>query len=218
MVFSRLLILLSAAAFLINGYALEPRNLALIKQDLIRYHDSGEYERDIARIVQQAKAYLQSRLAQQPAHKKLAIVLDIDETALSNYPDMLALDFGGSLKEIENAEGKGTDPVIKPTLELYQMAKAHEVAVFFITARREIYRSGTALNLQQVGYQNWDGLYLLPMDYHQKSVTAYKESVRQKITEQGYDIVLSLSDQNSDLRGRFADKTFKLPDPFYLVQ
>jgi predicted secreted acid phosphatase len=205
-------------ALLGNAYASEPRNLDLVKQDLIRYHDSGEYQKDLARVGQQALAYLKSEVNKAKlSNRRLAIILDIDETALSNYPDMVAMSFGGTSKEIEDAEGKGNDPVIEPTLELYQYAKAHNVAVFFITARREIYRSGTEANLAKAGYTYWDGLYFLPMDYHEKSVTGFKAGIRKKITEQGYDIVLSLSDQKGDLRGGYADKAFKLPAPFYLV-
>jgi predicted secreted acid phosphatase len=202
------------------SHAREPRNLDLIKQELIKYHDSGEYQKDIARVVQQAKAYLQTRLEENKkkgSKQKLAIILDIDETALSNYPDMVVLNFGGTLKQIEEAEGKGEDPAIEPTLELYQFAKAHEVAVFFITARKEIYKEATVANLEKVGYKDYDGLYLLPMDYHEKSVANFKTAIRKKITDQGYDIVLSLSDQKGDLKGGYAEKAFKLPDPYYLV-
>lgn len=213
-----LLILLSILLLCINVHASEPRNLSLIKQDLMHYHDSGEYDRDIAQVTQQAVAYLKYRINQAKQHKKLAIVLDIDETALSNYADMVAMDFGGTEKDIEMAEGEASDPAIKPTLKLYQYAQAHDVAVFFITARKENYRSATEDNLKKAGYTHWDGLYLLPVDYKEKSVATFKTDTRRKITDQGYDIVLSLSDQKADLRGPYADKVFKLPDPFYLVR
>jgi len=200
--------------------AVEPRNLDLVKQSLVRYHDSGEYEKDLARVVQQAEAYLKARIVKNKKHhanQKLALVLDIDETALSNYPDMLKLSFGGTLKEIEEAEGRGEDPALEPTLKLYQFAKANGVAVFFVTARRENYRSGTISNLENVGYKNYDGLYMLPLDYHEKSVTPFKTKMRKQVSEQGYVIVLSVSDQKGDLRGGYAEKAFKLPDPYYLV-
>jgi len=40
---------------------------------------------------------------------------------------------------------------------------------------------------------------------------------RKQITEQGYSIVLNLGDQKGDLRGGYAEKAFKLPNPYYLV-
>jgi predicted secreted acid phosphatase len=201
-----------------SAFAGEPRNLAAAKQEVIRYHDSGEYQKDLARVGQQALDYLKARVNQaKHSNKKLALVLDIDETSLSNYPDMFAMDFGGTATAVEEVEAQGNDPAILPTLELYQYAKAHHVAVFFITARREKYRSATEANLEKAGYKNWDGLYFLPMDYHEKSVTPFKTGIRKKLIEQGYDIVLSVSDQKADLRGGYADKAFKLPDPYYWV-
>lgn len=219
---SGLSVLLLAVSFLTFSvsYAGEPRNLDLVKQDLIHYHDSGEYQKDIARVVQQAKAYLKASIAKNKVKhvpKKLAIILDIDETALSNYADMVKMNFGGTLQQIEEAEGRGLDSPIKATLELYQFAKKQGVAVFFVTARKESYRAATASNLENAGYKDYDGLYLLPLSYHEKSVTSFKVGIRKQLTDQGYEIVLNLSDQKGDLRGGYAKKAFKLPDPYYLV-
>lgn len=200
-------------------YAEEPKNLESAKQELIHYHDSGEYNKDLARVSQQAQAYLKTRIEKnKKANKKLAIVLDIDETALSNYANMVKLNFGGTLAEIDEAAGKGLDPVIEPTLKLYQFAKAHHVAVFFITGRRERYLRATEANLEKAGYKEWDGLYLLPNEDHEKSLATFKTAIRKKLVEQGYDIVLTMGDQKVDLSGGFADKGFKLPGPYYLVK
>jgi predicted secreted acid phosphatase len=199
------------------SYAKEPRNLDLYKQDLIQYHDSGEYLKDQAKVINQAMRYLKSRLQTSKNKKPLAIVLDIDETSLSNYPDMLRMSFGGTVAEINDAEGKGTDPVIQPTLGLYQFAKANRVAVFFVTGRTENYREGTVRNLNDVGFTQWDGLTMKPENYNQKSAAPYKIDARQKIEAQGFDIVMSIGDQQSDLSGGHADRTFKMPNPYYLV-
>ncbi len=202
------------------SYAKEPKNLAVIKTSLIKYHDSGEYQKDQAKVIDQAMQYLKTRLAREKKSrhpKKLAIVLDIDETSLSNYADMLELDFGGKVQEINEAEGAGTDPAIAPTLELFRYAKANHVAVFFVTGRTENYRRATEKNLQNVGYENWDGLFLKPEDYHEKSAAPYKIKTREQIEQQDYTIVLSIGDQQSDLSGGHAEKTFKLPNPYYFI-
>ena len=34
----------------------------------------------------------------------------------------------------------------------------------------------------------------------------------------GYLIILNVGDQESDLTGGFADRTFKLPNPFYFIE
>src|SRR5207249_2675890 len=65
-------------------------NLPEAKRQVRAYLESGGYERDIATIADQAGAYIKSRSAR---GGKLAIVVDIDETALSNLPFLRANDF-----------------------------------------------------------------------------------------------------------------------------
>ncbi len=200
--------------------AKEPKNLDLVKAGLIKYHDSGEYQKDQAKVVNKAMQYLKTRLEKEQHSKnpkKFAIVLDIDETSLSNYPDMFDMSFGGTFKAICDAEGKATDPVIAPTLELYRYAKENNVAIFFITGRTEQYRAATEKNLENVGYKNWSGLSLKSETDKNKSAAPYKINARTLIEKQGYDIVLNMGDQQSDLTGGHADKTFKIPNPYYLI-
>jgi predicted secreted acid phosphatase len=193
-------------------------NLAIVKKQLAAYHDSGEYMQDINTVDNKAVEYLKTRLRHLlPSGKKLAIILDIDETSLSNYADMVRLGFGGTLEEIRQGEDKGIDSAIEPTLKLYRFAKLHHVAVFFLTGRREFERQATINNLRQAGYENWDGLILRSTEYDRSPTAAYKTAMRKKLTEEGYDIILSVGDQNSDLTGGYADKTFKLPNPYYFI-
>jgi predicted secreted acid phosphatase len=198
-------------------YAQEPQNLSAVKNKLIKYHDSGEYLKDIKGVIANAMSYLKERVTHNKKHKKLAIVLDIDETSLSNYKDMKELNFGGTFEEIQLAQDKGTDPVITPTLKLYKYALAHDVAVFFITGRREDERETTAQNLHAAGYSNWNKLVLRDGQYIKTSAETYKIAARKTIVAQGYDIVENIGDQESDLVGGFADKTYKLPNPYYFI-
>ena len=45
----------------------------------------------------------------------------------------------------------------------------------------------------------------------------YKSATRAHIESLGYDIVANFGDQYSDLKGGYADKTFKLPNPNYYL-
>lgn len=195
----------------------EPTNLDFEKLHWVQYHDNGSYERDQTTVAKGATQYLRDRIAQSNPAEKLAIVMDIDETSLSNYPDMLLMRFGGTLREVGTAQAKGTDPVIKPALELYNFAKSHHVAVFFITGRPPILEKATVKNLMDAGYRNWDGLVFKPADYKLRSVIPYKSSMRRDIESRGYKIVLSIGDQVSDLAGGYAEKGFKLPNPYYYL-
>lgn len=193
--------------------AKEPRNLDYIKSDLIKYHDSGEYIHDIDRVMKHALSYLQLRLDQEKNQtKKMAVVLDIDETALSNYPEMIKTSFGNPFIKDE-----GHDPAILPTLQLYQFAKNHHIAVIFLTGRQEAERKTTENNLLEAGYKDWDDLILRNKQFSHLPAAVYKTAMRKRIEQQGYDIILNIGDQKSDLAGGYADKTFKLANPYYYI-
>lgn len=179
------------------------------------YHDSGQYDRDLAAVNASARGYLDARLASWPRKSRLkpAIVLDIDETSLSNYTGLLASGFTtiGNVINPVTASGKA----IAPTLALYQRARSKGVAVFFVTGRPPQLAGITALNLVNEGYdKGWDGLQLKPFD---AGTEAFKASTRAAIEQRGYDIVANVGDQESDLDGGHADRAFKLPNPFYFI-
>lgn len=210
--------LLFALASTSAVYATEPTNLGLLKKELVQYYDSGKYDQDVSQTVTEAMQYLKARIAEKSFdNKKPAIVLDIDETSLSNYPNMAEMGFGGNKKQISQAEMKANDPAIKSTLALYQYAKANQVAVFFITGRHEEARTATVKNLKAAGYTDWNGLTFRSGPYLKATVSDYKSAIRKQITEQGYDIVLNMGDQQSDLNGGYADKSYKLSNPYYFI-
>ena len=198
----------------------EPANLGLHKLEIERYYDSGLYFSDINARIRDAIYYLQFRINQNnrlTTPKKLAIVLDIDETALSNYNDLKHLQFGGTPEEIEAANADGHDTAIPGTLSLFHYAKKNHIAVFFITGRKKFEHKITVENLQNAGYRDWDGLFMEPDDYHKISTVSFKTICRKKIIEMGYDIALDVGDQYSDLKGGYADMVIKLPNPFYYL-
>jgi acid phosphatase len=200
-----------------HSFAKEPINLAAAKQEVMRYHDSGEYEKDIALVIGRAHHYLKTRLAKPSFKGKPAIILDIDETSLSNYSNMIKLDFGGTPEEIRAEEDEGLDPAITPTLKLFQFAKDKQIAVIFITGRFEAERKSTIKNLEKAGYRGWDGLILRSKEYERAKASDYKNAARKQLAQEGYDIILNIGDQKSDLTGENTGRNFKLPNPFYFI-
>lgn len=203
------------------SFAAGNENLSDVKKQLMVYHDSGQYYQNIATVVKEARAYLQFRLTQNQRAKqpqKLALVLDIDETSLSNYQDMVKLNFGGSLAQIKQLETQGKDTAIPSVLSLYQFARANNVAVFFITGRKEYERGITIQNLKQVGYRDWTGIYFEANNDTPRSAATYKAAIRKEIEAAGYDIAVNIGDQHSDLAGGYTDMGFKLPNPYYLIK
>jgi len=58
-------------------------NLFDTQRQIAQYIDSGRYDAEFARVADDARAYLEERAG---AVTRPAIVLDIDETSLSNWP------------------------------------------------------------------------------------------------------------------------------------
>lgn len=199
----------------------EPPNLGQLKTELRHYHDSGRYEREIQTVVNRASHYVARRVQHnlhQTKPQKLAMVLDIDETSLSNYNRMIHKDFSGDRDSIHRHILAAHDPAILPVLNLYQTAVKQGVHVFFVTGR-QISECGQATqrNLRKAGFHDWSGLYCRPESDSHQSVSQFKTSVRKHLTGQGYKIIVNIGDQQSDLRGGYAEKGFKLPNPFYYL-
>tara|TARA_R110000868_G_scaffold266583_1_gene525803 strand:+ start:12928 stop:13698 length:771 start_codon:yes stop_codon:yes gene_type:complete len=210
---------LNLPASLANTPLQSPPNVTGYQQTinaLIYYHDSGQYDRDLTTVYTQATTYLAKHL--HDSKKRPAIVFDIDETTLSDWPMMIKTQFHNEPATMDKWINEASATTIKPALALYRYAQEQHVAVFFITGRAEHLRAATIKNLHKGGYHNWAGLYLRPDgDRQQESVTEYKSHIRQAITQRGYHIVLNVGDQYSDLCGGNAQQTVKLPNPFYYL-
>src|SRR6201985_3726089 len=69
----------------------QPANVGDAKTAALAYHDSGAYDRDLATVASAASRWLEKRARSVP---RPALVLDIDETALSNWEVIKLDDFG----------------------------------------------------------------------------------------------------------------------------
>jgi hypothetical protein len=208
-------------------------------QSLKNYHNSGAYRRDLQTVDSHARSYIRRRVtgiraavarrcarakhSARPARRqacsprKPALVLDIDETSLSNYKYISNSNFTNIVGALALGVANADDPAIGPTLRLFNAARSEGVAVFFITGRPDNIpgvRSQTVKNLHSAGYNHWAGLSLNPGGV---ATVPYKSGERVKIEHKGYRIIANVGDQESDLQGGNADRAFKLPNPFYFI-
>lgn len=214
------LVSILTAFFLSTTSFAEPANLALLKQDIKNYHDSGTYEKELNHVISNAQMYVLKRVKFNEHLKnpqKLAVVLDIDETCLTNYNNMVSREFTWDKKLTHQETLAANAPPIRPMLSFYNSLLKQGVAVFFVTGRATSERFATEKNLKYAGYHDWTGLYLKPKDYKQPSAIPFKSETRANISKRGYTIIASIGDQISDLKGGYADKLFKLPNPYYFI-
>jgi acid phosphatase len=197
-------------------------NLGEVKAQIKHYYNcdgtNGCYEADLEQQAAKAIEFLKQRTAAKKPGEKLAMVLDIDETSLSNYAYYNLTDFGYESVRFDTWVFTADAPPIKPTLQLFNTARKLGVSVFFITGRGDLQRFPTEQNLLRAGYKDWAGLTLrAPSDATRKTID-YKSAARKKITDQGYKLVLNMGDQQSDLAGDpQAEMSVKLPNPFYYI-
>ena len=199
--------ILIAALIAVAGAAGEPKAPAA-PDEIVAYHDSGEWRTDTARQVRRARKVLSRHLDD----RRPAIVLDIDDTSLSNYACLKRVDFDRGAADCTDL------PAIPQTLRLYRYARRHDVKVFFITGRREHAREDTVANLKAKGYKGWKGLRMRPDDQPLSRKDGWKARMRRNIERRGYRIVVNLGDQRSDLDGGHALRRVKLPNPMYVIE
>jgi predicted secreted acid phosphatase len=198
-------------------------SLYLAQQAVDEYIRSGRYEADLARVADSARSWLEerARTAARPA-----IVLDIDETSLSNWPAYRINGWGRVVNgpcDLEQGpcglrawQAMGRSEALAPTLALARRARELGVAVFFISGRPPNLREATERNLREQGYDP-TGVILLPEGAKFASAADFKAPERRRLTLAGYRILLSMGDQESDLSGGYAERTFKLPNPVYYL-
>ena len=193
--------------------------------------DTGCYWADLDTQYKRAQAELAKQLAAKKPGEKLAIVMDIDETTLTNYCEMRREDFGFIAPIAHQWEMSPEDATAIPgALRLFNQAREAGLAVFFITGRMgkpdprvQSIGSGdetaaTAKNLEAAGFHGWAGLRLRNGNENQMPTIAYKTQERRKIVADGYRILMSVGDQWSDLLGDpQAGISVKLPNPFYFL-
>jgi len=213
----------SKPAFIVDAPAERIPNLDSLKAKVKQYHDCtctcGCYTHDLDLQADRAIAFLRRRAAHSAPHQKLAMVLDIDETSLSNYQEMLAADFAYNTTAFDAWVNTAQAPAIPGTLRLYRESQRLGVSVFFITGRPEQQRAATERDLTTQGFQNWQQLTLRQPSETSETAEVYKSHARAQIVAQGYKIVLNVGDQWSDLKGKpEAELSVKYPDPFYFLK
>lgn len=213
------LLLVAAASFGCRSVVShEPLNLSDAKAAVVAYHDSGAYHRDIDAVADEASAWLEGRAVRRVPGERLAVVFDIDETVLSNYDQMVSLDFGYTASGWRAWVLQAEAPVIPPMKRVYDVARRLDIAVVFLTGRDDPEeRVATARNLAQHGMGEYAQLIMAAAIERSVPAARRKAEARAALERGGYTIIASMGDQHSDLVGGHAERTFKVPNPFYRI-
>ena len=196
-------------------------NFDQLVAELKQYHDCtckcGCYARDLDVQADRAIAFLKRRAGARHRGQRLALVLDIDETSLSNYAEMIEHNYVYDGKAFDAWVATAQAPAIPGTLRIDKIAQQLGVAVFFITGRDEGERAATEKNLRGAGFE-WRSLTMRAPAEAKETAEVYKSAARARLAAEGYTIVLNVGDQWSDLKGKpESEFSVKYPNPYYFI-
>ncbi|WP_460447689.1 HAD family acid phosphatase [Angustibacter aerolatus] len=205
----------------------------------------SNYVREATKVAAKGTAYLAARSHGRHTAKQRAIVLDVDDTSLVTWNYEIASNW--AYEPVSNAKYVDGQlfPAVPGMQQLSRYAAKRGYAVVYLTGRPSTQEAATLGNLTADGVGvdagfaaptalkgGEDGLFTKPAvadypDYLQAACAGdpggkcttihYKSATRKHLESLGYDVVANFGDQYSDLKGGYADRTFKLPNPNYFL-
>lgn len=165
---------------------------------------AAEYKALCFQAYNLATLRLNEALALNNSGRPLAVITDIDETALDNSPYSVHQGLQDKDYEISSWAdwtSRSAADTLAGALQFFKYAASKNVEVFYITNREEKERAGTLANLQKFDFPYADDKHLIP-----KTTTSSKEQRRQQVATT-HDIVLLLGDNLGDFSSLFDKKT-----------
>lgn len=188
-------------------------NMDTAKAAVQNYYENGQYDSEMNEIIDDT---IEKLSTMNLTDKSLAI-FDIDETTLSNYPHTKALGFGFNWELWHEWLLQADAPAIPQTKRLYDWLIDNGVNVVFITGRQYEVRDATVKNLKEQGITQFVDVITRSPKTSKMSAVVFKNYERSVLADKGYDIVLTIGDQRSDLEGENTGLKVKLPNYLYLI-
>jgi predicted secreted acid phosphatase len=192
----------------------EPVNLQVAKITVMKYYESGEYSKDLKKIISNAEDEISKTILQTNS----AVVFDVDETSLSNYESIKKIYFGYDPRKWDDWINEAKAPAIPEVKQFYDFVTVKKIKVIFLSSRNISQYKATYKNLLNAGYTAFDTLILKDSPYADFTSLAFKSKQRELLTQKGYDIIADIGDQVSDLEGKFHGLQIKLPNYMYIVE
>jgi acid phosphatase len=201
-------------SFILYSCTSVPLNLQLVKKDIMKYYESGEYSRDLQEIISNAE----NEIDKLNLNANSAVVFDVDETSLSNYQNIKEIYFGYDPVKWDNWIMEAKAPAIPEVKNFYNYVIKKNIKVIFLSSRKISQYNATYHNLKNAGYTTFDTLILKDSTYSGFSSLAFKSAQRELLSKKGYVIIADIGDQKSDLEGKFHGLQIKLPNYIYIIE
>jgi 5'-nucleotidase (lipoprotein e(P4) family) len=186
-------------------------NLDQSKALVQEYYESGRFVADMVMIVNDAIDHLSN----QELNESSTVVLDIDETVLSNYNHTKEIGFGFRIDIWNEWLNQGNAQVVPQMKRFYDYLISKKIKIVFLTGRYEATRESTIRNLTNQGFTQFDTLITRSLSEEKLPAAKFKEGKRIELSEKGYNIIMCVGDQMSDLEGKYVGYKVKLPNYLY---
>ena len=150
----------------------------------------AQWKQDVRKATAGSVRYVRKRIEHRKPGKRLALNLDIDNTALASHYD----------------NGKATRSVLRTA----RVAARGDVAILFNTARPRSKASAAVRQLRRAGYRV-DAICTRKPGAHQ-TVGEGKRACRRKFVRQGYTIIANIGNRRTDFTGGNYDRAYRLPN------
>lgn len=182
-----------------------------------RISPESPYASDLRKVLED----VHNHLGDHPAGERSALVLDVDDTALSSYAYGASCDFAGyDQGPFAQYILERRPQAVAGMPELARWASERGYVIFYLTSRPGQLREVTLQNLREQGYAEPAELFTKPSvgpGAGHLSTVEFKAATRAQLESQGWDLVANLGDQQSDLDGGHAGRGFLLPNRMYLL-
>lgn len=186
-------------------------NLRVAKDRVKDYYESGKYDKELDKIYSDAK----SQIEKIEIKKNSAAIFDVDDTALSNYEISKRLYYGYDYQIIQDWVLSAKLPAIKQTLDFYNYLKSKGVRLIFLTGRNMEEYDATYRNLVEQGYRDFDTIIVRSDQERKLGAAQFKTQKRKELTDTGYEIIICVGDQWTDLTGDYTGIKVKIPNYLY---
>jgi len=189
----------------------KPENLTTARKEVKEYYESGRFYNEVENVIKKAE----EKFDRIEIKDNSAVVFDVDETALDNYGLAKSMGFGYVYKMNKEWNAEMKSPALKPVREFYDYLIAKGVHIIFLTGRNFPEYEVTYQNLKNAGYTVFDTLITQIGEETKMKSRDFKNSKRVFLTKEGYDIIGTVGDQWSDLRGEDHGIQVKIPNYLY---
>jgi hypothetical protein len=187
-----------------------PISLIKARKTIVDYYESGPFCHDVCHSIQKAYKHFSKRKI--GPHD--AIIFDVDDTSLLHYYLEKSVDFGFVEAIARQWFARADATPLYPVLTLYKKLKRLGYHLFFITGRPPSLYQPTIHNFNSVGFTDFDGIFMKTKN-SQQTIGLYKEISRACLVAQGFTIIGSVGDQESDLTGCHVGYKVKIPNYIY---